>query len=155
MFRSARFARTGVIAASAAVGALLLAACAPVTTTKPYAPSDGARVDVTDQLRGLNLMVVSEGDGAAGTVLGALANDSAEDMTFTLAAEGAGTLTFPVAANQTIYLGTDDGVEALLDTVVVEPGADIEASLTAGDVTRDFFLPVLDGTLPEYADYIP
>jgi hypothetical protein len=153
--RSARSARTGVIAASAAAGALLLAACAPTTTTLPYAPSDGARVNISDEVRGLNLMVVSEGDGAEGAVLGALANDSAEDVTFVLEAEGAAAVTVPVAAQQTVYLGTEDGIEALLDTVVAAPGGDLEASLTAGDVTREFFLPVLDGTLPEYADYLP
>lgn len=155
MSRSARPARTGVVAASAAAGVLLLAACAPATTMLPYAPSDGVRVNVTDELRGLNLMVVSEGDGAPGNLLGALSNNTSEDVVFTLAAEGAGTLSLPVAANDTVYLGTEDGVEALLEAVVVEPGADLEASLTAGNVSSDFFLPVLDGTLPEYAEYLP
>jgi len=112
-------------------------------------------VNVTDELRGLNLMVVSEGDGAPGNLLGALSNNTSEDVVFTLAAEGAGTLSLPVAANDTVYLGTEDGVEALLEAVVVEPGADLEASLTAGNVSSDFFLPVLDGTLPEYAEYLP
>ena len=155
MSRSARSARTGVIAASAAAGALLLAACSPTTTTLEYAPSDGARVEVTDQMMGHNLLVVSEGDGAPGTLLGALSNDSAEDVVFALEAEGAAAVNVPVAAGETVYLSTEDGLEALLDSVVSEAGSDLEASLTAGDTTAEFFLPVLDGTLPEYAEYLP
>jgi hypothetical protein len=153
--RSARSARTGVIAAGAAAGALFLAACAPTTTNLEYAPSDGARVEISDELLGHNLLVVSEGDGAQGAVVGALSNRSGEDVTFVLEAEGAFPVDVPVAAGQTVYLGTDDGFEALLDTVSVAPGGDLESSLTAGDTTEEFFLPVLDGTLPEYADYLP
>ena len=35
------------------------------------------------------------------------------------------------------------------------PGANLEASLSAAGATEDFYLPVLDATLPEYAEYLP
>jgi hypothetical protein len=152
--RTARLARPAAVACAAG-GALLLAACAPTTTTLPYAPSDGARVDLTDETRGVNLLVVSEGDGAEGNLLGALANQTFEDVTFTLEADGAAPVSVDVPARSTVYLGTQDGEQVLLDAVAARPGDDLEATLSAGETTKDFFLPVFDGTLPEYADFLP
>lgn len=157
MSRSARTARTGVLAASVAAGALLLTSCAgaPIRTTMPYAPSDGARVDLDDRTRANNLMVVSEGEGAEGTLLGALTNSSSEPVTFQLEVDGADPVTVPVEARETVLLGTEDGVQATLSAVDAIAGANLDATLTAGDSSAQFALPVLDGTLPEYADYLP
>ncbi|MFC7879366.1 hypothetical protein [Isoptericola sp. NPDC057391] len=158
MSRSARPARL-VAAASVMAGALLLAACSPTITTKPYAPSDGIRVNLTDQVRGINLMVVSEGEGEPGAVLGALANSSAEDVDFVLAAEGAEPISLTVPAGQTVYLSADQegdqAVDAQLDTVATHPGGDLDATLSGAGTEEDFFLPVMDGTLPEYAAWVP
>lgn len=158
MSRSARPART-VAAASVLAGALLLAACSPTITTKPYAPSDGVRVNLTDHVRGINLMVVTDGEGEPGALLGALANDSAEDVNFVLTAEGAEPLALDVPAGQTIYLSAqpagDQVVDAVLDTVATHPGGDIESTLSGAGVDEDFSLPVMDGSLPEYAAYLP
>lgn len=158
MFRSARPART-VVAASVLTGTLLLAACSPTITTKAYAPSDGARVDLTNQVRGLNLMVVSEGDGQPGAVLGALANNSAEDVDFVLTAEGAEPISLNVPAGQTVYLSADQEgdrvVDAQFGAVDTHPGGDLDATLSGAGVEEDFSLPVMDGTLPEYAAWVP
>lgn len=158
MSRSARPARL-VAAASVMAGALLLAACSPTITTKPYAPSDGIRVNLTDQVRGINLMVVSEGEGQPGAVLGALANGSADDVDFVLAAEGAEPISLTVPAGQTVYLSADhegdQAVDAQLDIVDTYPGGDLDATLSGAGVDEDFSLPVMDGTLPEYADWVP
>ncbi|GAA1730582.1 hypothetical protein GCM10009809_27680 [Isoptericola hypogeus] len=159
MSRSARPARTVVVAASAAAGALLLAACSPTTTTLPYAASDGARVNLTDSVRGLNLMVVTEGEGMPGAILGALANDSAETVDFELAPAGAAPLSVSVPAGQTIYLSAqqdgDQVLDATIDAVATIPGTNLEATLSGAGADEDFFLPVFDGSLPEYADYLP
>jgi len=156
--RSARPARL-VAAASVMAGALLLAACSPTITTKPYAPSDGARVNLTDQVRGINLMVVSEGEGEPGAVLGALANGSAEDVDFVLAAEGAEPISLTVPAGQTVYLSADQqgeqAVDAQIGAVAAQPGGDLDATLSGAGVDEDFFLPVMDGTLPEYEAWVP
>lgn len=155
MSRSARSARPGVVAASVAAGALLLTACAPIITTEPYSPSDGTRVDLDARHRGLNLMVVSEGEGEPGNVFGALTNSSSEPVTFRLEVDGAAPLTVPVEPRQTVTLGTEDGIAATLDAVDTIPGGYLQATLSAGEVSEDFALPVLDGTLPEYADHLP
>ncbi|WP_369369953.1 hypothetical protein AB1046_14200 [Promicromonospora sp. Populi] len=156
---AARGARTIAVAAVSAAGALLLAACAPTTTTLTYDPSDGVGVSVLGEeqtdLRGINLMVISAAEGEAGNVLGALANETADDVSFTLEAPGASPVTVAVPAGGTVYLGTETGQAVQLDTVDAAPGEYVTATLTVGADSRDFELPVLDGTLPEYADYLP
>ncbi|MDO8143887.1 MULTISPECIES: hypothetical protein [unclassified Isoptericola] len=154
MARSARTARSA-LAAGVAVGALALGACAPITTQMGYAPSDGTRVDFEDtQVRGLNLLVIATEEGGDGNLLGALANNSDEDVEFTLTASGAAPVTVPVPAEETVYLGTD-GEETLLGPVDTIPGGTLEATLEVAGQSETFYLPVFDGTLPEYADYLP
>ncbi|WP_201849983.1 hypothetical protein [Myceligenerans indicum] len=157
-----RRARTVAVAAVTAAGAALLSACAPTTTAINYSPSDGVTVSVgaendkefTD-LRGINLMVVSQEEGAAGSLLGALANDTQADATFTLAPEGVTPVTFEVAAGETLYLGGESGEPVLFDVVPAAPGASLPATLEAGGMVQDFDLPVLSGELSEYAPYVP
>jgi hypothetical protein len=154
-----RGARTIALAAVSATGALLLAACSPTTTDLNYAPSDGVVVSVLGEenrdLRGINLMVVSAAEGEAGNVLGALANETADDTSFTLEAPGASPVTVAVPAGGTVYLGTETGEAVQLDTVGAQPGDYLDAVLTVGSDSKEFQLPVFDGTLPEYADYLP
>lgn len=157
-----RRARTVAVAAVTAAGAALLSACAPTTTALNYSPSDGVMVSVGaesdadfTQLRGINLMVVSEEEGAPGNLLGALTNDTREDATFTLSPEGTSALTFEVGAGETLYLGGESGEPVLLDVVSAGPGSSVPTTLAAGSVSQDFALPVVNGELPEYAEYVP
>lgn len=156
---AARGARTIALAAVSATGALLLAACSPTTTTLNYDPSDGVGVSVLGEddrdLRGINLMVVSAAEGEPGNVLGALANETSEDASFTLEAPGAAPVTLDVPAGGTVYLGTETGETVSLDTVGAAPGDYLDAVLSVGADSAEFQLPVLDGTLPEYADRLP
>lgn len=156
---AARGARTIALAAVSATGALLLAACTPTTTTLTYDPSDGVGVSVLGEedrdLRGINLMVVSAAEGEAGNVLGAFANKTPDDASFTLEAPGASPVTVEVPAGGTVYLGTETGEAVQLDTVGAAPGNYVDAVLTVGSDSKEFQLPVLDGTLGEYADYVP
>jgi hypothetical protein len=156
---AARGARTIALAAVSATGALLLAACAPTTTDLNYDPSDGVGVSVLGEedrdLRGINLLVVSAAEGEPGNLLGALANETAEDASFTLEAVGASPVTVEVPAGDTVYLGTETGEAVQLDTVNAQPGNYLDAVLTVGSDSMEFQLPVFDGTLPEYADHLP
>jgi hypothetical protein len=153
--RTARPARTVAVAAAVAAGALTLAACSPTETIEPYAPSDGSRVDITPSLRGVNLLVVTPEKAAVGALQGGLVNKTAEDVTYTLTAEGASPVTVEVPAYSTVYLGTEGGVPAQLDTVAAEPGSTIPTSLEVAGETLEFALHVFDGTLPEYAAVLP
>jgi len=153
--RTARPARTAAVAAVVAAGALTLAACTPARTIDAYSPSDGSRVDLTPSLRGVNLLVVTPEEDAPGTLQGGLVNKTGEDVTYTLTAEGASPVTVDVPAHSTVYLGTEGGVPAQLDTVATHPGATLPASLEAEGETQEFDLHVFDDTLPEYAAVLP
>jgi len=132
------------------------AACSPIETTRPYSPSDGLRIDLTDDLRGLNLLVVTAAEGQPGTLVGALANDSTEDVEFAVAPEGGAPVLVPVAAGQTVYLGADDGFDAQLASVDVAPGGVLPVTVTASTGAEGALsLPVLDATLAEYAHLLP
>ncbi|MCL1871167.1 MAG: hypothetical protein FWF90_12240 [Promicromonosporaceae bacterium] len=155
MSRTRRPARTATALLVAAAGALGLAACAPAMTEHEYSPSDGVRVDLTDQLRGVNLLVVAAAQGDEGALQGALVNNTASAETFTLTAEGASPVTLTVDPSTTVYLGGEDGEKLTLDTVSQAPGAFVKATLEAGQQTKEFELPVLDGTLSEYQSLIP
>ena len=70
--------------------ALGLSACqvaSPVTTDLSYDPADGVSVVLGD-VRILDLLVVSEGGGAAGIVAGSVVNTSREEVTVSMAVQG-------------------------------------------------------------------
>jgi hypothetical protein len=70
--------------------ALGLSACqvaSPVTTDLSYDPADGVSVVLGD-VRILDLLVVSEGGGAAGIVSGSVVNTSREEVTVSMAVQG-------------------------------------------------------------------
>ncbi|GAB2467487.1 hypothetical protein [Xylanimonas ulmi] len=151
MFRT-RITRLSVLAAA---GALTLGACAPAMTAHEYAPSDGSRVTVTSELRGVNLLVVAAQEGGEGAVQGALVNHTDQAETFTLAVDGAAPVRVTVEAAQTVYLGTADGEQVTLDAVAKAPGSFLPATLEVGGQSQEFQLPVMDAAAPEYADVAP
>lgn len=157
-----RRVRTVAVAAVTVAGAALLSACAPTTTALNYSPSDGVMVSVGatadeefTQLRGLNLMVVAAEEGAPGNLLGALTNDTRQDATFTLSPQGTAPVTVDVAAGETVFFGGESGDPVLLDTVATSPGNSLPTQLEANGEVTEFLLPVLDGSLSHYADYVP
>lgn len=135
-----------------------LTACSatnPITTTTNYAASDGVRVDLDDVHLG-NLMVLSAAEGAPGVVVGQVSNEGVQDVRVTFGVEGARTEAVAVDAGGTALLTTDGGTEVRLDSVPVAPGAYVALQIAVdagGTTTAD--VPVLDGTLPEYADLVP
>ena len=72
--------RPAALIAAVSAG-LLLPGCsfwAPNTAIQPYAPAEGLQAELGDTLV-RNMLVVSEGDGAAGVLVGALVNRGEED----------------------------------------------------------------------------
>ncbi len=165
--------RTGVAAALAS--GLLLAGCSatnPIETSKPYDPSDGIGAALGD-VRASNLMIVSEGVGKPGVLLGAFTNDGDEDVTLTIAfggvdaAEGAEPSADPASidlpAGETVLLtSTENGdlkvvTERVAVTATPAAPGDLAAIAVSSDVSGGTTLrvPVLDGTLPDYASVLP
>ncbi|MBD8062745.1 hypothetical protein [Oceanitalea stevensii] len=142
---------------AAVVGAsALVAGCSvmtPIQTAEPYNAGDGVRVVVTDEIRAENLLVLSEEEGGEGQVFGSLVNDSQEDVVMSVTI-GDGGIQVPVPATGQVLLGVDEIV--VVPAVPVPPGANAEGLVEAtGLGTVSANVPVLDSTLPQYADYVP
>ncbi|WP_421084695.1 hypothetical protein [Rothia nasimurium] len=126
-------------------------------TTLVYDASDGVsftmwpkgqRVDMR------NMLVISEGEGQPGRVLGTVYNmgETAQTVTFNL---GDGqSFSVDVEPGESKILEEDTN-EVIIDSTPEAPGLIIEAEGVIGETTEAFSLPVLNGDLEEYAEYLP
>lgn len=144
-------------AALVAVAALALAGCSAtneITTLADYDASDGVGVELGD-LDVANLLVLTAAEGSPGTVIGSVTNRGSDDIALVIGlADGEGT-ELSVAAGSTVALSPE--AEAVgLAAVPAAPGALVALLLTsdAGGSTS-LEVPVLDGTLAEYAPLVP
>lgn len=83
-------ARRRAAVLTAAVAALGLSACSvnsPATTLNRYAPADGVELD-GESVDVRDLLVISQGGGAPGVVLGSVVNRTSEPVTVTVSAAG-------------------------------------------------------------------
>lgn len=142
---------TGLVLAGVA-----LAGCStqsPITTNMSYDASDGVGATV-GAARATNLLVVTAEEGAPGVLVGAVTNDGVEEAAVTFAVEGSRDVDVRVGGGQTVFFGgEEDAIE--LATVPVRPGGTlpVQMSSPAGGSTT-IPVPVLDGTLPEYASLV-
>lgn len=128
-------------------------------TTIVYSASDGQMTNLTEGNKQIvqfrNIMVISSAEGAPGRVLGTILNQSEKDATVTLAFPGE-TLTVKVPAGKEIRL-EEDAHKILLKSTGANPGMTLKTTVSS-DITSgsaEFEVPVLDGTLEEYAPYLP
>lgn len=154
MVRTTR--RTRLAALAALGGTLTLAGCSvanPITTADPYAPSDGIRVAVTDEVSVENLMILTGGEGEEGHLLGAVVNRSEEDVEVSFAI-GDGGASVPVRVDAGEHVNfTDAGITT--QSVDAAPGSTVPATVSmpsAGDA--QVAIPVLDGTIPPYDEFL-
>ena len=134
--------------------ALTLAGCSatnPIQTDRPYAPSDGVRVQLGD-VRAENLLAVTAAAGDPGALSGALVNSGAADADVTLTVGDASQkLLVPAHGSVLIGTGTDTGEKVPLPTVSAAPGALLDVTIStpaAGSV--QVRVPVLDAANPQY-----
>jgi hypothetical protein len=147
------------IGAAAAAG---IGACSPINTQLEYAPSDGNRAELGDEIRVANLLVLTTGQGEPALVVGGVTNRTAETttVTFTFGADEAGateSLDVQVAGRSTVLLNPshEDGETAILEASPVAPGANLPVTIstpTSGSTTVN--VTVLDGTLAPYDTYL-
>jgi len=148
-----RLAAAGVVA----LAGLALAGCSAtnqITTAKPYSASDGVRAELGD-VTAENLLVLASAEGAPGALQGALTNRGTDAVTVTLTSGTTAIGTVRVDATSTVLLGGDTG-KALTFTTANAPGGVTPLTLETGPGgTLTVSVPVLDGTLPEYATHVP
>jgi len=147
-----------VRAAAVALAALALAGCSamnPITTQNHYAPSDGVQVQIGDDAKALNLLVVTTAKDAPAVLTGSLYNGGTEDLKITLSIDGTIVDTVPVPANSTVRLGTAEGQTLVQGASPAAPGG--LAGVWIGTLelgTPQVQVPIVDGTLEEYAGII-
>ena len=151
--RAQRAAAAGVIAL-AVLGVSSCSAVNEQATVREYSPSDGIVENVGEvELR--NLLVVSNGDGEAGRVLGTVVNASPDNVDFSLAMGGT-TLTWNIeSGDKVIFEDITTEAEVTVPNVDVLPGTGLRADASNGAETVELKVPVVDGTLEDYREYLP
>lgn len=125
-------------------------AASPIQTAEIYSPSDGVRVEFSNGVRLENFFLLTAESGAAVRPMGAIVNTSQNDAEVTIDIEGVVTI-YSAEADSVLNLETDGVV---LDGLSLTPGTNTPVTITSGGlITYD--IPVLDGTIPPYDEYLP
>lgn len=147
-----RRTRFGVLAVSAILTAGLTGCgvVSPIMTAEDYPAGDGSMI-IVDDVRGLNLMIATEGEGENGVLLGAVANRGSDDHAVAIALGEVELFSADIPADTTYLFEQGDPI--LIDEVPAAPGAMVDMGLSvSGAGTQVESVPVVDGTLPAYAE---
>ena len=155
---SSRRRRAPLLTAVAAAG-LVLTACNPLTTTLSYAPADGVEMDGST-LVARDVLVVSQGGGAPGVLVGTLVNQGDEPQTVSVSVAGqqVGEVTVePRSAARLDGVSLEDGSDGsrtTVDAVEARAGEHVEVRLQSGSDTLSANAPVLlpHGSYAHFAD---
>lgn len=127
----------------------------PQQTTYQYAASDGIHAEVGPaKLR--NILIVASDENQPGRVIGAIYNSSPNDITVSL--NGTGGAQAEVAVEKNSYTLLNESTDpVILSTAGGQPGSLVDITITEDETNMNQMIkvPVLDGTLPEYAPYLP
>ncbi len=151
-----RLVATAALGAAIAFGATGCTFMTHQATTNVYPASDGVNIASTGgPVEVRNAMVIANEDGSTGNLVAALINPTLDDADLVIEVDGTPldeTVTIP--AGETISLGAN--AEPLrIDGLNVMPGATVEIYFSSGEPGEATAVPVLDGTLPYYADLTP
>lgn len=150
---------TPVLAAVAIGASLLLSGCSefsPQTTQLHYAPSDGAQTDLGAV--GIRNALFVVGDPAteqspANAVL-TVVNSGSDAATVELSS-ASGNTSVQVPARSSVAIGPEKATTWELPQVGAAVGLSVPVTITVGQEQQVLQVPVLDGTLPEYATLAP
>lgn len=123
------------------------------STTNPYAPSDGIVKDV-GPLEMRNVLIVGRDDETSGRLIGTVLNTSDEPVDLTIRAAGAGT-DITIEGQDHFRFEDEASDDATLEGVDDIPGSLVDVTFEVEGETAVFQVPVLDGTLEEYREYVP
>lgn len=150
-----RTASSILVAGLLAVGATGCGLVTNQATTKDYSASDGVNGPMVEGVRVVNLLGLTD-DGVDVNFIGSIVNDSKDDVavSFESVDDTSINATIRVDAGLTVRLGIDEdllfvGLNAAAGSITpiyVQHGAAPGSQL---------LVPVLNGDLPEYADYLP
>lgn len=154
-----RIASSIALAAALALGATGCSLIAPQGTTVPYAPSDGVDVNI-EGIDVRNIMLIEDETGENFNVVFTAVNrtGAAQDvaMSFVAADGSRASAEFSVPAGTTAFGNPEGEIAPVLVSV---PGLAAGATVStyfqlAGAPEVQYDVPVLDGTLVEYREYV-
>jgi hypothetical protein len=149
-----------VALAAIALVAVTSAGCSvtnPQTTAQYYMAGDAVEAVLENDVVVTSLLVVAEDAESAGNVIARVVNGGTEARQVQISsADGAVDLSVTVEPGQTVAVGPDGDEEAVLDPVGTVPGGRVPMTVSLdGGQPQELTVPVLDATLPEYADLVP
>jgi hypothetical protein len=150
------------VAVVAALGASMLAVSGctytnPQATTEISTVADGVNASL-GRLDLRNLLVISAGKDKEGRLIGAVANGSDQEIQLTITGAAGSRIQFSIPSHGSYTL--DKSTEAAVLSKVSEMPGSLEPlkfsqNGQTGPQSADLSVPVFDGTLPEYAAYVP
>lgn len=139
--------------AIAALLALGVAACAPISTLKHYDPSDGVSATL-GQVKVLNAFVLSD-DGKTGNLLFSGYNGTGKTVTLNVTA-GPDSGQLYLKPDTMTDFGYGKNGQLLLTGIDTKPGSLLPIYVQWGsEQGKQLLVPVLDGALPQYATLLP
>lgn len=144
--------RTALAAVAITLG--LTAGCSPITTQMQYNASDGTRVDLGDGVTGTNLLFIAEAAGEPAAFYGAFANNSTKDVVVSFTLSESVTETVELSAGEAV-LYSQPG-DLTVPDLTASPGDWAQVAVhTASSGALIVNVPVMDTSLPEYAEMAP
>ncbi len=133
------------LGAAIALGTTGCAFITPMSTTVPYAPSDGVSVpNSSGPLEVRNAFVVSNSDGSKGNLVAAIVNPTDISETLSLDIGSSGSKRIRVPARSTISLGAEGTDPLPIQNLATPPGATVPITFQSGDATGvTVMVPVL------------
>ena len=123
-----------------------------VESLQPYAPSDGVNLTL-ENLKARNVLII-QGEGGKAVLIGSFINSTNGEINANIQTTDsngeARVASFNVAAGQKFDIGYN-GVEGLALDLTATPGSMHAVYLSDGSDPIQMLVPVMDGTLAEYA----
>lgn len=128
----------------------------PQATTISYSPAEGVTVpDTSGPLQVRNALIVADAEGTVGNFLAAIVNDTDEASALIIGFNGT-SQTINVPARTTVSLGMDAAAPLAIPALGSAPGTNVEVTFQSGQgEAATVSVPVLDGTLPYLAEFVP
>lgn len=148
-----QLAVTAGAAVLAVLGATGCSATSLQATTIQYSASDGI-VERVGPVLLRNVLIITSDEGEPGTLLGTLFNESDSTVQVTIDGENENSqITIPAGEKYVFEDEVDD--EGTLQGISEIPGSLVDLEFTVNSESETFRVPVLDGTLEEYREYVP
>ncbi|GAA4770642.1 hypothetical protein [Citricoccus nitrophenolicus] len=149
---TARKASVAGLAAVALLGATGCSAINQQATTLQYAPSDGIVADVGGaELR--NVALITSAPEAESRYIGTLSSATGEPLEVSITVDGTQTR-FSVPGEESLIL-EDPANEQVIPSSGGRPGTIVDATVEVNGESDTVGITILDGTLPEYREFVP